>query len=149
VNGLRIATELGIRWLEVHGDSQLVIDQVMKDSSCHDPKMAAYCREVRRLEDKFNGLELIRVPRWDNKAADTLVNMASGREPVLAGVFASNQLQPSIRYGESGRVGKEPPAQGMTADPSPSGADLEEAPATFVVMAVDEDPAAEPDPQAD
>jgi hypothetical protein len=37
VNGLR---------LDVRGDSQLVIDQVMKDSSCHDPKMEAYCKEV-------------------------------------------------------------------------------------------------------
>ena len=43
----RIAIELGIRRLDVRGDSQLVIDQVMKESSCHDAKMAAYCREVR------------------------------------------------------------------------------------------------------
>ena len=42
INGLRIAIELGIRWLDVQGDSQLVIDQVMKESSCHNTKMAAY-----------------------------------------------------------------------------------------------------------
>jgi ribonuclease HI len=54
VNGLRIAIELGVRHLDVRGDSQLVIDQVMKDSSCHDPKMEAYCKEVRRLKDKSN-----------------------------------------------------------------------------------------------
>jgi hypothetical protein len=29
----------------------------MKSSSCHDPKMEAYCEEVRHLEDKFHGLE--------------------------------------------------------------------------------------------
>jgi ribonuclease HI len=46
VNGLRIAIELGVRHLNVRGDSQLVIDQVMKDSSCHDPKMEAYYKEV-------------------------------------------------------------------------------------------------------
>jgi ribonuclease HI len=55
---LRIAVELGVRHLDVRGDSQLVIDQVMKSSSCRDPKMEAYCKEVRRLEDKFHGLEL-------------------------------------------------------------------------------------------
>jgi len=49
VNGLKIAIELGVRRLDVRGDSQLVIDQVMKTSSCHDPKMEAYCKEVRRL----------------------------------------------------------------------------------------------------
>ena len=36
INGLRVAIELGIRWLDVQGDSQLVINQVMKESSCHD-----------------------------------------------------------------------------------------------------------------
>ena len=46
INGLRIAIELGIRWLDVRGDSQLVIDQVMKESSCHNAKMDAYCQEV-------------------------------------------------------------------------------------------------------
>jgi ribonuclease HI len=30
INGLRIAIELGIRRLEIRGDSQQVIDQVMK-----------------------------------------------------------------------------------------------------------------------
>jgi len=43
VNGLRIAIELGAMRLYVHGDSELVIDQVMKKSSCKSPLMAAYC----------------------------------------------------------------------------------------------------------
>ena len=30
----------------------------MKESNYHDPKMEAYYKLVRRLEDKFNGLEL-------------------------------------------------------------------------------------------
>jgi hypothetical protein len=50
VNGLHIAIELGVRRLDARGDSQLVIDQVMKNSHCRDPKMEAYCDEVRRLE---------------------------------------------------------------------------------------------------
>jgi len=61
VNGLRITIELGVRCLDVRGDSQLVIDQVMKASNCHDPKMEAYCKEVRRLEDEFHGLELVHI----------------------------------------------------------------------------------------
>jgi ribonuclease HI len=97
VNGLRIAIELGIRRLEVRGDSALVVNQVMKESNCLDPKMDAYCREVRRLEDKFLGLELNHVPRHLNRAADTLAKAASSREPVPAGVFASDQHTPSIR----------------------------------------------------
>ena len=45
--------ELGATWLYVHSDSELVIDQVMKESSCKSPLMVAYCQEVRKLEDKF------------------------------------------------------------------------------------------------
>jgi hypothetical protein len=56
VNGLHITVELGVRRLDAHGDSQLVIDQVMKNSHCRDQKMEAYCDEVRCLEDKFYGL---------------------------------------------------------------------------------------------
>jgi hypothetical protein len=44
--GLKIAIETGIKCLDVRGDSQLVIDQVMKNASCHDDKMEAYCKAV-------------------------------------------------------------------------------------------------------
>jgi hypothetical protein len=36
--GLKIAIETGIKRLDVRGDSQLVIDQVMKNASCHDDR---------------------------------------------------------------------------------------------------------------
>ena len=102
INGLRIAIELGIRLLDVRGDSQLVIDQVMKESSYDDTKMAAYCREVRWLEDKFDGLELNHIPRCLNKTADALAKATSGQEPVPTGVFTSDQHKPLVRYEESG-----------------------------------------------
>ena len=47
INGLCIAIELGIQWLDIRGDLKLIIDQVMKESSYHNAKMAAYCHEVR------------------------------------------------------------------------------------------------------
>jgi ribonuclease HI len=79
VNGLRITVELGVRRLDARGDSQLVIDQVMKNSHCRDRKMKAYCNEVRRLEDKFHGLELNHVARRYNETANELAKIASGR----------------------------------------------------------------------
>jgi ribonuclease HI len=63
VNGLCIAIELGVRRLDARSDSQPVIDQVMKNSHYRDLKMEAYCDEVRRLEDKFYGLELNHIAR--------------------------------------------------------------------------------------
>ncbi len=61
LHGLRIAISLEIRRLIVHGDSQLVVNQVMKEWSCLDDNMTAYQQEVRKLEDKFDGLELTHV----------------------------------------------------------------------------------------
>jgi len=46
VNGLHITIELGIKRLDVRGDSRLVIDQLMKEPSCHDPKVDTYCKAV-------------------------------------------------------------------------------------------------------
>ena len=70
----------------------------MKESSYHDAKMAAYCREVQRLEDKFDGLKLNHILRCLNKAANALAKAASGREPVPTGVFASDQHKPLVCY---------------------------------------------------
>jgi ribonuclease HI len=55
VDGLRIAIELGVRCLDARGDSQLVIDQVMKNSHCRDPKMEAYYDEVRAWKTSSTG----------------------------------------------------------------------------------------------
>jgi ribonuclease HI len=97
VNGLRIAIELGVRRLDARGDSQLVIDQVMKNSHCRDPKMEAYCDEVRRLEDKFYGLELNHIARRYNETADELAKIASGRTTVPPDVFSRDLHQPSVK----------------------------------------------------
>jgi ribonuclease HI len=94
--GLRIAIETGIKRLDVRGDSQLVIDQVMKNASCHDDKMEVYCKAVRALEDKFYGIELNYVSRRYNEEADELAKIASGRITIPPNVFAWDIDQPSV-----------------------------------------------------
>jgi ribonuclease HI len=97
VNGLRIAIELGVRRLDARGDSQLVIDQVMKNSHCHDPKMEVYCDEVRRLEDKFYGLELNHVARRYNETTDELAKIALGRTTVPRTSSPETYINPPSR----------------------------------------------------
>jgi ribonuclease HI len=97
VNGLRIAIELGVRRLDTRGDSQLVIDQVMKNSHCHDPKMEAYCDEFRRLEDKFYGLELNHIARRYNETVDERAKIASGWTRVPPDIFSRDLHQPSVK----------------------------------------------------
>jgi ribonuclease HI len=97
VNGLRVAIELGVRRLDARDDSHLVTDQVMKNSHCRDPKMEAYCDEVRRLEDKFYGLEVNHVARRYNKTANELAKIASARTTVPPDVFSRDLHQPSVK----------------------------------------------------
>ena len=104
--------------------------------------MAAYCQEVRWLEDKFDGLELNHIPRRLNEAADALAKAASGREPVPMGVFVSDQHKPSVCYEGSERADDGP------SNPAP-GADQPTAPPGPDVMELEEDPATEPDPLDD
>jgi hypothetical protein len=69
----------------------------MKNSHYRDPKMEAYCDEVRRLEDKFYGLELNHVARRYNETADELAKIASGRTAVPPDVFSRDLHQPSAK----------------------------------------------------
>jgi hypothetical protein len=69
----------------------------MKNSHCRDPKMEAYCDEVRRLEDKFYGLELNHIARRYNETADELAKIASRRTTVPPDVFSRDIHQPSIK----------------------------------------------------
>jgi ribonuclease HI len=85
---LRIAIETGIKRLNVRGGSQLVIEQVMKNASCYDEKMEAYCNTVWALEDKFYGIELNHIPHKYNEEAEELAKIASGRFTVPPNVFA-------------------------------------------------------------
>ncbi|XP_066391889.1 uncharacterized protein [Miscanthus floridulus] len=104
--------------------------------------MAAYCREVRWLEDRFDGLELNHVPRRLNEAIDALVKAASSREPVPMGVFASDQHKPSVCYEGSEPANHGPSYPAPRADPSTALSDPE-------VMELEEDPTAEPNPLDD
>jgi ribonuclease HI len=119
VNELRIAIELGVRHLDTRGDSQLVIDQVMKNSHYRDWKMEAYCDEVRRLEDKFYGLELNHIARRYNKTADELAKIASGRTTVPPDVFSRDIHQPSVKIDDT------PETEEASAQPEVSSAQPE------------------------
>jgi ribonuclease HI len=114
--GLRIAIETGIKRLDVRGDSQLVIDQVMKNASCHDDMMEAYCNVVRALEDKFYGIELNHVLRRYNEEADELAKIASGQITVPPNVFARDVARPSVNLEPTPSNQEEP--LGAPSDPT-------------------------------
>jgi hypothetical protein len=58
--------------------------------------MDAYCLEVRKLENKFYGLEFHHVVCDNNVAADVLSKLGSTRAQVPSGVFVHELHAPSI-----------------------------------------------------
>jgi len=88
----------------------------MKASNCHDPKMEAYCKEVRRLEDKFHGLELVHVARRYNEAADELAKIASTRGTVPPDAFSRDLHEPSVDLGSGASVEAAPAQQTNTVE---------------------------------
>jgi ribonuclease HI len=96
IHGLNITISLGIKRLMVYGDSLVVISQINKEWDCSSDSMGKYCTAIRKLEDKFEGLEFHHVERDRNMATDVLSKLGSSRTQVPPGVFVQEILQPSI-----------------------------------------------------
>jgi hypothetical protein len=75
----------------------VVINQVNKSRDRNKENMDAYCLEVRKLENKFYGLEFHHVVHDNNVAADVLSKLGSTRAQVPAGVFVHELHAPAIR----------------------------------------------------
>jgi hypothetical protein len=71
--------------------------------------MDAYCLEVRKLENKFYGLEFHHVVRDNNVAADVMSKLGSTRAQIPVRVFIHELRAPSI-----------PEPAPKTTDPAPS-----------------------------
>ena len=95
--GLRMAISLGVRHLMVYGDSDLVVNQVMKEWDVRSPAMTGYCNAVRKHEKKFERLELHHVPRLKNQAADELAKIGSKREAIPSNVFLEHIHTPTVQ----------------------------------------------------
>jgi ribonuclease HI len=111
---LRLAISLGIKQLLVYGDSLLVVQQVNKEWDCNKETMGTYVQEVRKLENKFSGLEVHHVLREHNVGVDILSKLGSTHAQVQVGVFIQELKQPSIK-----------PSPQITTDTDPQKPDRE------------------------
>jgi ribonuclease HI len=92
LHDIRIAVKLGVKRLYVYGDSALVINQLNKDWDMTSEKMDAYCKEIKKLEGKFYGIEYSHVVQDKNKAADELSKLGSSRAKVPHGLFVQDLM---------------------------------------------------------
>jgi hypothetical protein len=58
--------------------------------------MGKYCTTVRKLEDRFEGLEFHHVERDRNAALDALSKLGSSQAQAPPGIFVQEISQPSI-----------------------------------------------------
>jgi hypothetical protein len=81
--------------------------------------MDAYCKEIRKLQGKFYGIEYSHVVRDKNKAANDLSKLGSSWAKVPHGVFVQDLVNPSIKEEEDHVVEKPPHQQLVATVPSP------------------------------
>jgi ribonuclease HI len=96
VHGLSIVISLGIKKLMVYDVSLVIISQINKDWDCSTDSMGKYCVAVRKLEDKFEGLEFHHMERDRNAATDALLKLGSSQAQAPPGIFVQEIKQPSI-----------------------------------------------------
>jgi ribonuclease HI len=115
--GLRAANTLGIKHLIVKGDSQLVVNFSNKSYTPKDEHMAAYFEEHRKMEKRFQGLELKHIPRGENVEADEIAKRASHRLAQPAGIFEERLFKSSASPSTTGSdlppTLPSPPEQGL------------------------------------
>jgi ribonuclease HI len=100
IHGLRIAASLGIKWLLAYGDSKVNIQQVNKEWDRTQDKMDAYCKEIRKLEAHFYGLEFHHILRDYNVAADVLSKLGCKLALVPTSIFVQALNSPMVKIKE-------------------------------------------------
>ena len=76
ITSLEAALDLGIRQLEIHGDSNLVIQQTKGIWRTRDEKLKPYHAYLDLLVARFDELRYIHLPRAENQFADALATLA-------------------------------------------------------------------------
>jgi len=74
----------------------LVINLLNKEWDTTHEKMDLYCKEIRRWESNFYGIEYIHVVRDRNQAADAVSKIGSSWAHITQGVFVQDIHTPSV-----------------------------------------------------
>src|SRR6185503_17369493 len=84
--------------------------QVNKEWDINKDTMDAYVEEIRKLENKFSGLEIHHVDRDNNVGADVLSKFGSTRAVVPPGVFVYELHHPLVKVQSQQATEAEAPA---------------------------------------
>jgi ribonuclease HI len=97
LHGMRMAKACGATRIKIHGDSNLIAQQVMKECDATCANMIAYRAMYDKLEGDFEGCEVTHISRESNEEADNLANVGSRCLPIPPGVFFEKICERSIK----------------------------------------------------
>jgi len=75
--GIRAAIEFKIKFLNVYGDSALVIHQIKGEWETRDQKLIPYQTYIKGLMEYFDAIVFHHVPREENQLAYALATLSS------------------------------------------------------------------------
>ncbi|XP_004289360.1 PREDICTED: uncharacterized protein LOC101296525 [Fragaria vesca subsp. vesca] len=76
--GLEILLNLGVREVQIFGDSLLVVNQLVEKFKCLSSSIEPYLRKAFEVLDRFDDVYIEHIPREFNFAANELAQVASG-----------------------------------------------------------------------
>ena len=100
--GLRVVLGMGARDVEMHSDSQLVVNQVQGNFEAWDSWMKAYLQAVKQIMNKFGTTKVAQVGRAQNRHADSLATLASSMTEEVSQLIKVELIaEPSISVADS------------------------------------------------
>jgi ribonuclease HI len=95
--GMRMAKACGATHIKIHGDSNLIAQQVMKECDATCANMIASRAMYDKLEGDFEGCEVTHISRESNEEADNLANVGSRCLSIPPGAFFEEIFERSIK----------------------------------------------------
>jgi len=78
ITGLEILLELGAKYVEIKGDSELVLKQLTKQYKCAKENLIMYFIAANALIKRFTHVKIQHIPRIENQESNDLAQIASG-----------------------------------------------------------------------
>jgi hypothetical protein len=97
LHGIRMAKACGATHVKIHGDLNLIEQQVMKECDATCPNMVAYRAMHDKLKGTFEGCKVSHIGRERNEDVDTLANIGSKCLPIPQGDFFEEIFEHSIK----------------------------------------------------
>ena len=93
--GLKVLKELSAKRIDVHGDSELIINQIKGIYQAKHPRLRAYWNLVLDFLEKFPEYNLSTIPREKNQVDDALATSAMVFKALI---FLDRKYKVEVKY---------------------------------------------------